>query len=211
MSFISPRSLRIPFQCLYFRSWSYPAHPLIRIFCICILNMFGFFGTCKTALNKRELSSYPFYEHFLELANCTLLSLPQRVVDQVDFIYLACSWMTLHKFTTCPGTCRGHTYLEYLFLYLVFFVNPIPRGLRSGMTLFSSPLWSIGRVDHNDWVFVFGVFHHPVCEIFSQKFIWSHKSISFLRFWLEGENPCTNSSFCNYHVSANSRRLRILS
>ena len=80
-------------------------------------------------------------------------ALPPRAFYQVNFVLLSFACMTFHKFISFNGPFRRRTDLEYLFFYLVFFVHPLPGGLRPGMTLCSFPLREIGKVYCADFCF----------------------------------------------------------
>ena len=56
-----------------------------------------FFITCATALTTRELISSTSAEHFLALMNYMWFAPPPWAVDQVDFVDLDCSLMTLQE------------------------------------------------------------------------------------------------------------------
>ena len=72
-------------------------------------------------MDIRAFSSSPLAGRFLAPWNLTRPLLPPRVLNQVKFMALDCDSMTLHKFMSYPGPCRGHTIKFFFFLF--FFVS----------------------------------------------------------------------------------------
>ena len=83
--------------------------------------LFCVLKTAFTALVTSAFSSLPSAGRFLAHWNLTRPATPPQVFDQVYFMAFAFARMTLHKFISWPGTCRGHTG-EFFFLVLFLIV-----------------------------------------------------------------------------------------
>ena len=70
---------------------------------VVVFASFFCFKTSNTALAKRSFSSWSLDKRLLATWNCTRPATMPREVDRVDFVALACSWITLHEFISCPG------------------------------------------------------------------------------------------------------------
>ena len=114
----------------------------------------------------REFCSWPLVGLLLSPWNRTRSAPPPREANQVDFMALACTWITLDDFRSCPGPFRCHTGVVLVwFLILVFYLYPLLRGLRPGMTLFRLGIF----VTFTVLLVFFCDFLHPASGIFPQN------------------------------------------
>ena len=126
--------------------------------------------TDSTPLATREFSSSPLAWRFLAPWNLTR-PLPQsQVVNQVKFLDLACTSMTLHDFMSWPGPCREHT---GDFFFLVFFLS---ASSSEGFEEWFDPFLYVNLADW--WfspdclIFLFWIFPlHCVWNIYSAVFL----------------------------------------
>ena len=152
-----------------------------------------------TALVTRVFSSSPSAECFLAPWNRTRPAPSKRAVDQVDFMALACSCITLHEFISCIDPCRAHT--GYFF---VFCLHPLPRVLWPGSTLFYMLTCQTGGVLR----ICFGVFSSPCVRKISSAFSRClQNSTSSLSPCVAESNPCMICCFGHCFRNDNSTSL----
>ena len=165
-----------------------------------------YFRMSFTALFTRAFGSLPSVGHFLVPWNLTQPALPPWAAEQVDLMYLSCTCMNLHEFISCPGPCRGHTGLFFLFVIL----------FESSSDGFAAWFYPFLCIDLAGWwrslgclVYLFWWFTSPC--MWNISLAVSRSSQNSVSPWVVESNPWMISCFFHSFGNENSNRSRILS